>query len=416
MGSRFNPPPGWPTPSPGWSRPPGWRPNPQWPAPRPGWQMWISEHPQTPLEPVSGHEGVDVGDRFAPRDLFHSNVNLFQGHAARRRRPAPLGPQSVAQRASDLASGHSAEEAVRVLDRRPYRSGRSSCLCGWCRVVHAGDETLASEPLEAMSTTSWPRLARNPGRPDQTRPRGERETVDPHERKLGEAARSCKGQAAPHHDGSGDEARIEAAAPASWPAVSATTASEPDPTPVRERHLSSSAARTTPSPATDALWLPGSTAPRRRRHGGTVTPGRYLLQHAPQPAGPSRPNQGWSMTAPEMTPQTVVWWKTSLALVDIPRRHTIGWCDTAGTPRHDHHRQSPSPAGPPHHRDRARRGTRHDLPHPTKTRNGRWAGRSAHPGSAAPRCRPPGPDAQPHHRVRCQSSRRCGRHAPRKRH
>ena len=38
------------------------------------------------------------------------------------------------------------------------------------------------------------------------------------------------------------------------------------------------------------------------------------------------------MTAPEMTPQTVVWWKTSLALVDIPRRHTIGWCDTSGAP------------------------------------------------------------------------------------
>ena len=38
------------------------------------------------------------------------------------------------------------------------------------------------------------------------------------------------------------------------------------------------------------------------------------------------------MTDPELTPRTVVWWKTSLSLVDIPRRHTIGWCDTSGTP------------------------------------------------------------------------------------
>lgn len=38
------------------------------------------------------------------------------------------------------------------------------------------------------------------------------------------------------------------------------------------------------------------------------------------------------MTVPELTPPSVVWWKTSLSLVDIPRRHTIGWCDTSGTP------------------------------------------------------------------------------------
>ena len=38
------------------------------------------------------------------------------------------------------------------------------------------------------------------------------------------------------------------------------------------------------------------------------------------------------MTAPEVTPRTVVWWKTSLSLVDIPRRHSIGWCDSSGTP------------------------------------------------------------------------------------
>jgi len=38
------------------------------------------------------------------------------------------------------------------------------------------------------------------------------------------------------------------------------------------------------------------------------------------------------VTVPELPPRTVVWWKTSLSLIDIPRRHTIGWCDTSGTP------------------------------------------------------------------------------------
>lgn len=28
----------------------------------------------------------------------------------------------------------------------------------------------------------------------------------------------------------------------------------------------------------------------------------------------------------------MVWWKTSLSLSDLPRRHTIGWCDASGAP------------------------------------------------------------------------------------
>ncbi len=38
MGYRFNPPPNWPAPPPGWVPSPGWRPSPEWPAPPPGWQ------------------------------------------------------------------------------------------------------------------------------------------------------------------------------------------------------------------------------------------------------------------------------------------------------------------------------------------------------------------------------------------
>ena len=55
---------------------------------------------------------------------------------------------------------------------------------------------------------------------------------------------------------------------------------------------------------------------------------RYAHARAPT----SRPGPGGPVTVPELTPRTLVWWKTSLSLVDIPRRHTIGWCDTSGTP------------------------------------------------------------------------------------
>ena len=43
MGYRFNPPPNWPTPPPGWVPTPGWRPPPEWPAPPPGWQLWVDD-------------------------------------------------------------------------------------------------------------------------------------------------------------------------------------------------------------------------------------------------------------------------------------------------------------------------------------------------------------------------------------
>jgi hypothetical protein len=42
--SRFNPPPNWPMPPPGWTPPQGWTPDPSWPPPPEGWQLW-TEHP-----------------------------------------------------------------------------------------------------------------------------------------------------------------------------------------------------------------------------------------------------------------------------------------------------------------------------------------------------------------------------------
>jgi hypothetical protein len=43
MGYRFNPPPNWPAPPPGWHPAPGWQPAPEWPPPPPGWQLWLDD-------------------------------------------------------------------------------------------------------------------------------------------------------------------------------------------------------------------------------------------------------------------------------------------------------------------------------------------------------------------------------------
>lgn len=40
---RFNAPPGWPKPPPGWVPPKGWTPDPAWPPPPPDWQLWIEQ-------------------------------------------------------------------------------------------------------------------------------------------------------------------------------------------------------------------------------------------------------------------------------------------------------------------------------------------------------------------------------------
>ncbi len=47
MGWRFNPPPGWPQPSPGWQPPPGWAPDPAWPPAPQGWVFWVPDESAT---------------------------------------------------------------------------------------------------------------------------------------------------------------------------------------------------------------------------------------------------------------------------------------------------------------------------------------------------------------------------------
>jgi hypothetical protein len=90
------------------------------------------------------------------------------------------------------------------------------------------------------------------------------------------------------------------------------------------------------------MAMPDRTATMRLRLAilsGVVSPGgkadvtaahyRSVSAHPPTAFGLF---PGWSMTGLEVTPAAVVWWKTSLALVEVPRRHTIGWSDATGAP------------------------------------------------------------------------------------
>src|SRR5579862_2975923 len=61
---RFNPPPSWPAPPPGWVPPPGWRPSPEWSAPPQGWQLWIDDMPPAQGQPSWGASKPSAG--YAP--------------------------------------------------------------------------------------------------------------------------------------------------------------------------------------------------------------------------------------------------------------------------------------------------------------------------------------------------------------
>jgi Domain of unknown function (DUF4190)/Septum formation len=51
---RFNPPPGWPPPPPGFVPGPGWRPDASWPPPPDGWQLWLPDDPDRAAAMVQG--------------------------------------------------------------------------------------------------------------------------------------------------------------------------------------------------------------------------------------------------------------------------------------------------------------------------------------------------------------------------
>jgi hypothetical protein len=57
VGLRYNPPPGWPPPPPGFTPKPGWQPDPAWGPPPPGWQLWVNDDEQ-PAPAWAGQAGA----------------------------------------------------------------------------------------------------------------------------------------------------------------------------------------------------------------------------------------------------------------------------------------------------------------------------------------------------------------------
>nr|WP_306432864.1 DUF4041 domain-containing protein [Streptomyces harenosi] len=79
MTYRFNPPPGWPTPAPGWLPPPGWQPDPSWPVP-PGWQLWVPEQPTAQPAAPAPRSGATSA---APAGLFGRRRKQAEAEAER---------------------------------------------------------------------------------------------------------------------------------------------------------------------------------------------------------------------------------------------------------------------------------------------------------------------------------------------
>lgn len=63
---RFNPPPGWPVPPPGWTPPPGWVPDPSLPPAPAGWQWWVPSGPVPGPAMAPAAAGLPVPGRAAP--------------------------------------------------------------------------------------------------------------------------------------------------------------------------------------------------------------------------------------------------------------------------------------------------------------------------------------------------------------
>ena len=102
---RFNPPPNWPTPPPGWQPPTDWRPDPTWPEPPYGWQLWITEN--TPALQIQPTRPTGYG---APRPATMAETPGQDNAVADALR------QRVLELEAELASLRSSAEGVIDLD------------------------------------------------------------------------------------------------------------------------------------------------------------------------------------------------------------------------------------------------------------------------------------------------------------
>lgn len=126
MSKRFNPPPNWPPPPPGFEPGPGWQPDPAWGPPPPGWQLWIDEERGRPSsESPSGDNKSKGGIPFfgargrarelaSEADELRAEVERLRGELGR------LGALEVAdlQRRRDNLSREIGEQEARLARER----------------------------------------------------------------------------------------------------------------------------------------------------------------------------------------------------------------------------------------------------------------------------------------------------------
>jgi Domain of unknown function (DUF4190)/Septum formation len=103
VGLRFNPPPNWPPPPPGFVPPPRWQPDPAWPAPPPGWQLWVPDDTVAAPEDYPG-SGAGPRDVAARRGDFATDSRGFAGAS----RDFPGASRDFPGGSRDFASGPTA--------------------------------------------------------------------------------------------------------------------------------------------------------------------------------------------------------------------------------------------------------------------------------------------------------------------
>jgi uncharacterized protein DUF4041/Meiotically Up-regulated Gene 113 (MUG113) protein len=175
---RFVPPPGWPTPQPGWVPPVGWQPPPSWPPAPPDWEFWTTDEPSD-VDPQPGqqasaqHELASVLDEIdqAKHELVELNdaillqqVGIYEYHhplenaeqykealSAIRQEVKDFVKNGTAILASDrfaynnsLAQGRKMTADFSKLMLRAYNAEADNCV----RSVRAGTVASAKQRLD----------------------------------------------------------------------------------------------------------------------------------------------------------------------------------------------------------------------------------------------------------------------------
>jgi len=122
MATRFNPPPGWPTPPSGWVPPAGWNPDPEWPPAPAGWILWVEAEDSTDVvmqteeaeTNVSDNSGVSAID--SVESLLETIANLESQLANQSRQLTgsgiELNDQAVLQEMGIYRYNHPLEDAA----------------------------------------------------------------------------------------------------------------------------------------------------------------------------------------------------------------------------------------------------------------------------------------------------------------